>query len=163
MNKKVLYTFIALTLIVFLTACGKETKKTADPNAAFNIECIAAKENGTGIDTDTVVTYSFDDNQYATGYVVTTTQKFNDKSVYQEYKKAQKETVEGNSEGDISYELKSDDKKMTLEFTMIIKMNAKNATTDEEKKSLKASTILKNNKKQKATCKVSGIKESEIK
>ena len=49
MNKKVLYTFIALTLIVFLTACGKETKKTADPNAAFNIECIAAKENGTNM------------------------------------------------------------------------------------------------------------------
>lgn len=163
MKKKMLCTFVALTLVVFLTACGKGVKKSSDPNAAFTFECIAAKEKGTGIDTNSVITYSFDDNQYSTGYTVVTTQKFNDKSVYQEFKKAQEETIKENSSEDISYELKSDDKKMTLEFTMTIKMDVKDAITEEEKNALKASTILKNNKELKATCKVKGIKESEIK
>ena len=138
MKKKMAYAFMILILAIILTACSKVSKKSIDPNAAFTIECIAAKDKGTGIDVDTVVTYNFDDNQYLIGYTSTTKQKFNDKDTYREYKKAQEKTIKDNSEKMVSYKLKSNDKKMILEFSMIIKMNVKDAKTDEEKDALRA-------------------------
>ena len=158
MKRKLLYALVALILAVGLTGCGKEKG-----DGTFTITCTTEKDNSTGIETQTVVTYHFNKEQYATDYSSATTQKFNDKEVYEEYKKAQEETVKDTTEENISYDLKSDDDAMTLVFTMNYKNIYASATTDEEKDSIKASKILKTNEELKATCKVEGIDKNNIK
>ena len=154
--KKIFYTIIVFILIVGVTGCGKDEGK-------ITITCTSKEDKLGSMETQNVTTYHFDDNQYATDYSIVTTQKFEDKSTYDEYKKAQEETLESSTE-DVTYDLKADDKKMTLVFTMTIKkIDINNAETEEEKDSLKASSILDRNESVGSTCKVKGISKSKLK
>ena len=154
--KKIFYTIIVFILIVGVTGCGKDEGK-------ITITCTSKEDKLGSMETQNVTTYHFDDNQYVTDYSIVTTQKFEDKSTYDEYKKAQEETLESSTE-DVTYDLKADDKKMTLVFTMTIKkIDINNAETEEEKDSLKASSILDRNESVGSTCKVKGISKSKLK
>lgn len=95
---------------------------------------------------------------------MTTTQKFENKDVYSQYKTAQEESSKNNSSENIVYDLKSDDNAMTLVFTMTIKnLDINNAETEEQKENLKASAILQALEKSNYTCKVDGIDRDKLK
>lgn len=161
MKRKLFYGFIALTLVASLTGCGKEEKNSE--KAAFTITCVGEKDDSVGFETQNSTTYNFNSNQYVIGYSVTTTQKFEDSEVYNMYKSAQEGTVSDNSEENISYELKSDDEKMTLVFTMSIKnIDVEDADTEEEKENYKASAVLSSSRALGNTCTVDGIDESKL-
>ena len=161
MKKKVLYGFVALLLVAGATGCGK-TKE--EEKKELTVVCTTEKDTTVGFEHQNEYTYHFDDNQYETGVTIVTTQKFDDKSVYEEYKKAQEETVKDDSEENITYDLKTDDENMTLIFTMSIKgYNVNEAETEEEKAQMLASSILKMNEEQGSTCKVNGLDRSELK
>lgn len=150
---------VILLLFLIITGCGKKEES----NGNFSISCIGEKDNSTGVETQNKVVYLFNKDQYAFSYLVETTQKFNDKSVYDTYKKAQEETKNNNKDEKISYDLKYDDKEMTLVFTMTIHELDKDTTTEEEKASLKASDILKKNEDRNLTCEINGINRNLIK
>lgn len=159
MKRKIFYAFIALTLVIGLTGCGKEKKESSN----IAIICTSEKDNSTGIEIQNESTYNFDENQNVTSYSVVTTQKFDDESLYKEYKTAQEETVKDSSD-DVVYDLKSDDKEKTLVFTMTINnINVDDAETTEEKENLKASSILESVEESGYTCKVEGIDRSKLK
>ena len=161
MKRKVLFSLVLIIIILIVAGCSK-TKISS--NEQITMTCTGEKDNSTGFEIQNIVTYHFSDKQYVTSYSVVTTQKFDDKSVYEEYKKAQEETVSGYSDGDITYNLKSDDKNMSLVFTMTINnINVDDAETEEEKKNLKASSVLKSNESSGYTCVVDGISKKEIK
>ena len=156
MNRKIFYTIIAFILMGCVTGCGKDEGK-------ITITCTSKEDKLGSLKTQNVTTYHFDDNQYATDYSIVTTQKFDDKSTYDEYKKAQEETLESSTD-DVTYDLKTDDKKMILIFTMTIKnIDISDAETEEEKDSVKASSILDRNESTGLTCKVKGISKSKLK
>ena len=160
MKKIVLYCVLALMVVGSLTGCGKKDSN----DKTFTVKCTTEKDTSVGFENQTVVIYNFDKNQFVTGYTSETTQKFDDKEVYEEYKSAQEETVNDTTDEDIIYSLKADDDNMTLVFTMTLKnLGIESAETEEEKNSLKASTILKNNEELNATCTVDGIDKSKIK
>ena len=168
MKRKLLYSLVALTLVVGLTGCGKTEKKkeqkSNDLKAAFTIECTDEKDDSFGFETQNVITYYFNKEQYVTDYCVTTTQKFDDEEIYEEYKAAQEETVKNTSSDIVTYDLKYDDKTKTLVFTVAIKnIDVNEAETEEEKAGLKASAILKSNEELKYTCTIEGIDKSELK
>lgn len=157
MKKQILY-IIPLFITVLITGCNNKSY-----DGKITIECTGKKEKIGAIETQNIFTYHFDDNKYVTDYSVTTNQKFSNKSVYNEYKKAQEETVE-NSLKDVTYELKTDDKKKSLIFTMTVKnIDINSVQNEEEKNSLKASSILKSNEKQKNNCKLYGISKKDLK
>jgi len=164
MKKKILFSLAFLIFASSLIGCSKIEEKQADAtNGDITITCTDEKDNSTGIEIQNVTTYHFDEEQYVTDYSIETTQKFKDKSTYKEYKKAQEETSSDTSSEDISYDLKSDDKKLILVFTMTIKdINIDDAETEEEKDSLKASTILKRKEEANSTCRLDGIDRSEL-
>jgi len=163
--KKILLLVLTLLALVFgITGCGKIEKNNKNTNEKITMTCTGEKENSNGIELQNIVTYYFNNEQYTTGYSVTTTQKFEDKSLYKEYKSAQEESVSDTSNKDIVYDLKSDDKKLTLVFTMTLKnLNVDDAKTEEEKNNFKASEILNSNESSGYTCIVDGIKKSELK
>ena len=164
MKKKIIYVLALLILVGGTTGCfNKKEEKKVTSSKEFTMTCTTEKDNSTGIEVQTVVTYNFNSDQYATGYTTVTTQKFNSADVYNEYKKEQEETTKDTSEENITYGLKADDKNMTLEFTMTLKNIDKSATTKEEKDKLKASTLLKSNEEKKATCELNGITKDELK
>ena len=161
MKKKVLYGFIALLIVTVVTGCGKEKE---EEKKELTIVCTSEKDTSSGFEMQNELTYSFDDNQYATSYSVATTQKFDDKSLYDMYKTAQEETAKDTSSENFVYDLKSNDEDMTLVFTVTIKnYNVDNAESEEDKDALKASSILQTNEEQGYTCKVNGLDRSELK
>lgn len=162
MKRKVFLTLILLVILFGVVGCGKNDPKKLDVDAAFTITCISPTEKLDVIETKNTTTYYFDKNQYATDYVVETLQKFKDKSVYNEYKKSQEETVESSSEN-FKYELKTNPKKLELVFDMIVRNIDIKDLSEEEKATLKAKAILKSNRSHKSTCKVEGIKENKLK
>ncbi|MBR3898097.1 MAG: hypothetical protein IKJ43_02310 [Bacilli bacterium] len=164
MKRKIICSLIGLSLIGSLTGCGKEQKSKINlDKGKFSIICNSKEEDINGIKQNTESTYNFNEEQYTINYSVVTTQKFKDKSVYNEYKKAQEETVKNSSE-DIIYELLSDDKNKSLIFTMAVtKIDLSNAK-DEEKDTVKASTIFKRAEEDGTTkCRVEGINKSKLK
>lgn len=163
MKKNLLAILLAGVLCLTLTACGNEEKKEqVDNSKPFTMTCVAEKEEFDGIDTDSVITYSFNKDQYVEKYETVITEVFKDKKVYKEYKKEQQETVKDTSNPDVTYDLQFDDSKKTLVFKMTITNIDKNLT-DENKENAKASTLLKSNEELKATCTLDGITKEEIK
>ena len=115
------------------------------------------------METQNETTCNFNNEQYVISYSVTTTQKFTDKSLYNEYKTAQEQTVSDSSD-DVSYELKSDDKALSLVFTMTINnIDINNAETEEEKDSLKAKSILELLESSDYKCTLNGITKADLK
>ena len=161
MKKHLLSIILVLSMVFILTGCNNKEEKELFSNSEFTIICTTEKDESFGFENQDVITYAFDKYQYAVGYSVVTTQKFNNKDTYNEYKKAQIESSKDKSNKNISYDLKADDKKLTLVFTMTIKNF--NAKTEEEKNELKASTILKSNEEKNVKCTLKGIKRSELK
>ena len=161
MKNKLLYGFVALLVVAGATGCGKA--KVEDKT--LSIVCTSEKETSDGFESQVEATYNFDDNQYATDFTVTSTQKFDDKSVYDVFKAAQEETAKDTSEENVTYDLKTNDETMTLVFTMTVKnINVNDAETEEEKESLKASSVLKSVETEEGyACKVNGIDRSELK
>ena len=163
MKKSLLYVLALLIIVIGVTACGKTEEKNKNTSGKITITCTSEKEKNVGLETQNVVTYHFNEEQYVTDYSVTTTQKFDKESVYKEYKAAQEESV-NSSDGDISYDLKSDDKAKTLVFTMTInEINVDDAETEEEKNNLKASSIIKTSESSGNTCTIEGIDKSDLK
>lgn len=165
MKKRLFYIFLVLIIVISFTGCNKKEmgEKSDNIQSAFTITCAGSKEKFSGMETQNTTTYYFNENQYATDYSVVTTQIFTDKNLYKEYKAAQEESTK-SSEENITYNLESDDKKLTLVFTMTIKnINVDDTQTEEEKESLKASSILKSNEELKTTCNVDGIDKNKIK
>ena len=165
MKRKLIYGITALMFAICLTGCGKteEKEEVSNIDAAFLIKCEAAKENMNGMETQNTTTYYFNDEQYIIAYSIATTQKFEDKSVYEEYKKAQEESAKDTSIEDVTYSLKTDDKNKTLVFTMTIKnMDVSNAESEEEKETYKASNMLKTNEDAGSTCTVNGISKDAL-
>lgn len=163
MKKNLLGILLAGVLCLSLTACGNEEKKEqVDNSKPFKMTCVAEKEDFDGIEIDSVVTYSFNKDQYVDVYETVITEVFKDKKVYKEYKKEQQETVKDTSNPDITYDLKFDDDKKTLVFKMTIN-NVLNNVTDGEKDNAKASNLLKSNEDLKATCTLDGITREELK
>ena len=155
MKRKKQYTLIALISILSLTGCGNKAN-------GITLTCTGEKDNSSGIEVQNITTYHFNEEQYATDYSVVTTQKFKDKKVYKEYKSAQKNTIKTNSQEDITYDLKSDDKKLSLVFTMSFK-NIDKKATDDEKKTIKAKSILNTYKERNISCTLKGITEKKLK
>lgn len=156
MKRKKNYTLIVLAFAFIVTGCGNS-------DSTFTISCTSEKDNSAGFETQNVVTYQFNKEQYVIGYSVETTQNFDNKETYKEYKKAQEESIKENSSDNVSYDLKSNDKKMELIYTMKIKnIDVNKAETKEEKNALKAKSVLKSNEDMKATCKIKGIKKSKL-
>ena len=161
MKRKIFYTFIVLMLIIGISGCAKNDNKNSSD--VITIACKDEKDKSTGIEIQNETTYHFNKEQYATDYSVTTTQKFDDKAVYNEYKTAQEGTVKSSSDN-VIYDLKADDKKMTLIFTMTIKnINVNDAETEEEKERYKASNVLKSVEDGGYTCEVKGIDKDKLK
>lgn len=160
MKRKIFYAFIALIFMISLTGCGKK----ATEGETFTIICTTEKDITVGFEHQNVTTYNFNKDQYVTDYSVETTQKFDKKDVYNEYKSAQEVTVKDTSDENITYDLKSDDKNMTLIFTMKVKnIDINKAESEEEKNNLKASSILKSNEEHNVSCVVKGIDKDKIK
>lgn len=155
MKRKKQYTLIALISILSLTGCGNKANR-------ITLTCTGEKDNSSGIEVQNITTYHFNEEQYATDYSVVTTQKFKDKKVYKEYKSAQENTIKTNSQEDITYDLKSDDKKLSLVFTMSFK-NIDKKATDDEKKTIKAKSILNTYKERNISCTLKGITEKKLK
>ena len=154
MKKKVL--ICLFTLSIFLTGCNNK-------QSSFTMECTTKKENSGEIETQNVIIYNFNKDQIATSYSAITTQKFTSKETYKIYKDAQEQTTKNSQNENVTYKLKSNDKKKTLIFTMTLKNIDKNISSDEEKETLKVSTILKNNEKGKVDCKLKGINKNKLK
>ena len=157
MRNKLFRTFLAAILCFLLVGCGK---KEGSP---FTMTCTSAKNTDGGMESQTVVTYHFNEEQLATDYTSATTQKFKDKDTYETYKAAQKETVNNNSEATISYALETDDKNLTLVFKMDLKDLDKNAVTEEDRNIIRAKRILKSNEERKSKCTLDGIKKRKLK
>ena len=146
----------AITLCLLLVGCTEVEEKSP-----FTMKCTTLKTKEDGIESQTVVSYTFNKDQLATMYTSITTRVFEDKEVYETYKESQEETASNEFET-ISYTLKTDDDKLTLELTKTVKGLNKNAKTDDDKESIKASNILNKNRLSKATCELKGITESEL-
>ncbi len=157
MKKKVFYSLLTLLVMVTVTACGKGSKT----DGTFTMRCTTSKETTDALETQSVIVYNFNKDQYTTGYTITTTQNFRDVNIYNQYKASQEETQKNQTEN-VSYQLKSDDDAMTLEFTMTLKnldVNADESTKDD----YKASNIKKTNEGYGATCVLTGIDMKELK
>lgn len=153
--KKKIFTVLSVLLVCgLLSGCG---------DGSFTMTCTSEKNESTGYEMQNVVTYNFDKDQVAKEYTVSTTQKFKDKSVYKNYKSAQEKTIKNTTDKNVTYSLKHDDNKLTLVFTMSIKNIDKSVTSESEKATLKAKTILKSNKENDVSCKLNGISEDELK
>ncbi len=164
MKRKIVFVLMSILLVGGVTGCGKSNDNNKVSDGRITITCTSKKDKMNGMETQNVTVYHFDDSRNATDYSVTTTQKFSDKSVYKEYKTAQEENLNDNSDKDITYDLKSDDKKLSLVFTMTVKnIDVNDAETEEEKDSINASSILKTNEGYGNTCKVEGIDKGKIK
>lgn len=169
MKNKILLCALCGVVAVSLTGCGNAEEKIGKSinleKGAFSIVCTNSDDsNGMKIKNET--TYYFNDEQYTINYKVVTTQKFKDKSTYETYKKEQEDTVKSSSDS-LIYSLKSNDKTKTLIFTMAVTdIDYNNAESEEEKDTLKASSILKKNEESAestSTCEVKGIERSELK
>lgn len=155
MKKKVFVGLFALVLCFLLSGCGS-TKE-------FTISCTPEKNMYDGMENQTVITYSFNKDQFATEYTAVTTQTFYDESTYQTYKTAQEATVNNNGETTVEYDLKTDDDNLSIVFTMTLKNLIDNAKTDEDKAALKASVILNNNENSNIPCILNDISRDELK
>lgn len=154
--KKVFISLFIISLSLVITGCGKSSDGT------FTMTCVTPKDNSAGFETQNTITYTFNENQLATMYTVTTSEKFDDLEVYNIYKKAQEETtVDGESEN-VKYSLESDDEKMSLLFSMTI-TGLDSVTSEEEKEALKASKILSRNEELGSTCTLKGINKKDLK
>jgi len=163
--KKIIFSLVGLTFIISLTGCGikEEGSQIKLEKGNFSIICDSKTEDFGSIKTQNKTTYNFNKDKNLINYSIITTQNFKEKSVYEEYKKAQEETIKTNSSESILYNLKSNDSSKTLIFTMAITdINLDNVQNEEEKERMKASTILKN-QTETNTCKVEGIDKSELK
>ena len=161
--KKVLFGLLSFVLIISLTGCGKETKNDKNEEKTFTIICTSPKDDDIGFDNEISTTYSFNKEQIATSYSSTAVQKFNDKETYDIYKEAQEQNVNDTSDENVKYDLKSNDEKLELIFTMTIFNLDKTATTEEEKATLKASNILKSSEDKDNKCVLNGITKEELK
>ena len=164
MKKKVLLSFIVITTMSLTGCISKEIGSKANlEKGKFTIVCESKTEDYGNMKSQNKTTYHFNEEQYAINYSITTTQKFKDKAQYNEYKKAQEESIKDNSSETVKYSLKSNDTTKTLVFTFAITdIDITKAPSEEEKEQLKARTILKNQAKG-TVCKTEGIKESELK
>ena len=167
MQRKIFYSFIVLSFIVILTGCRKENKEVDLDKIldyTFKITCTDELTNMGNMTTQNENTYYFNSEQYNIGYSTKTTQKFNYNNAYNEYKKAQEETINAVSSGDrISYTLKTDDAEKTLVFTMSVKdIDIFDSITEEEKENLKAINILNKKEKSNSTCIITGIERDEL-
>lgn len=164
MKRKILFSLALFMLIGGVAGCGKTEEAKENTDGKITITCTSEKDNSTGIETQNVSTYHFNKEQYVTDYSVDTTQKFEDKDLYNEYKTAQEETVKDTSDENVSYNLKSDDDTMTLVFTMTVKnINVDDAESEEEKENYKAKNLLSSVESSGYTCTVEGIDRSELK
>lgn len=154
MKKNIFGLFFSLIICFCFTGCVDGT---------FVIKCTSKLDDSTGVEVQNIVTYKFNKEQYATDYTAVTKQKFNDRETYEIYRDAQEQTVNDYSSDDISYSLKKDDKKMTLEFTLDFKNFDKEAKSDSDLEEIKASKILKKNEDNDLKCEVKGISRSKIK
>ena len=169
MKRKVLYLFVLLSL-VFVTGCGNSDKKNMKntiklKEGKVSIVCSADNFKFDGINQKIESTYNFNNDLYLINYKVVTTQKFKDKSVYETYRDAQKDTVKDSTD-DFLYDLDYNDKKKTLVFTMAVINISYDNVDDNEKDKYSAKEILKNIESAqdaKYTCKVNGIDRSELK
>ena len=157
MEKKIFALLSILTFCVLLTGC--EEKKSGP----FTMTCTTKKEKTGSVEIQTIVTYKFNEEQLSTEYTSSTTQKFDDKAMYDMYKQSQENAVDENNNENIELKLKSDDDKMQLVYDMTLKNIAKNATTESDKQTIKASKILKTNEERKATCELKGITKEQLK
>ena len=150
-------------MLVFITGCDKNKTTVSSSKKSFSITCTGDSEKMDKMETQNETTYNFNNEQYVISYSVTTTQKFTDKSLYNEYKTAQEQTVSDSSD-DVSYELKSDDKALSLVFTMTINnIDINNAETEEEKDSLKAKSILESLESSDYKCTLNDITKADLK
>lgn len=149
-----------IILILMITGCEKGTTNKLRVKASFTITCVSPIEKLDVMDVQNVITYYFNKKQYATDYIVETTQKFKKKENYEAYKRSQEETSLNSTEN-LKYRLYSDDEKLELRFIT----ENRNIDLDKEisKEALKASKLLKSNKENKAECEIKGIKTNKIK
>ena len=162
MIKKTLFILTILLLVTGVTGCGKE-ENIITPTPSFTMVCTTKIDKSSGFESQTVINYEFNSEQYASNYSTSTTQIFDNEDVYKQYKEKHEKTLQDNNDENVMYDLRNDDKNMTLIFTMTVKNPIKNAKTKEDKNKLKASTILKKNEENKATCELNGIKKSQLK
>lgn len=152
--RKKLFGLFAFILCLSLTGCG---------NGGFTITCTTEKENLSGVESQSVITYTFDKDQYATKFNLNTSQKFDDKETYEYYKTAQEEALQNNDDKDVTYSLKSNDKKLTLDYTISYKINKEDAPSEEDLEDIKAINVLKKSEADNQTCKIKGISRDKIK
>lgn len=155
-NKKHLIIIVSL-LIMLLVGCSKTNNNTP------TMTCTTKKTKKDGIERQTVVVYKINKEQLIYEYISSTTQKFDSKKMYNEYKKSQQKSVKESSTKDAILSLKINDKKKELVFTLTLKNLTKNIKTEEEKNAIKASKVLKSNEESQATCKFNGIKKEDLK
>ena len=154
--------FLVLILIVSFTVIvgckGKNVEKKP-----FTMICTTKKDKSKNIETQIVVTYNFNEEQLATSYISKTTQNFKNKKTYEAYKKEKEEIFNKNDSNTISYILEPNDEKKILKFTMEVRELNINAKSEKDINTIKASTILKRNEKNGATCEINGIRRKQIK
>ena len=158
MKKRVLYSVVLLILAVGLIGCGKSSSKKG-----FTITCTDEVDNSTGFEIQNITKYEFNEEQYAVGYSLITKQKFTDKDTYDIYKSAQEETAKYTSDMDVKYDLKSDDKNMTLELIVKVENLDILKASEEEKEEFKASNVLKKSEENNGNCKLEGIDRKDLK
>ena len=165
--KKLFLGVIMGAAVVGLTACGsdkKEDNKKEDTGrkTAFTISCEAKPEKENGMTQTSKAIYSFDKEQYVTEYEITMTSKFDKEETYKTYRDEAKEAEKTSNTSAISYKVTSDDKAKTLTIKYGIDLRKEDPKTQQDPDVYKAANVLEEHKKD-ATCKVEGIKESEIK
>ena len=168
MKRRLFDYIVVLSTILLFSGCtsskSTEKKSIVLDKGSFSITC-STELKDTAMNQQIKVTYNFNDHQYAINYDVVTTQKFNKKSVYDTYKEAQIETTKSATD-EILYDLETDDKNLTLIFTMAIpNINLDDYSSEEEKNTLKASQILKrieNTTDAKYKCKIKGINRDKL-
>ena len=164
--KKILFLSLSSLIIIGgLTGCNKKESKNKIKNGiAFTITCTEKEDKGDGYKINSVITYDFGDDQYLKEYTIVTNQKYSNKATYETYKIAQEKAANEESNNNITYTLKSDDDKLTLVFTTIVKDLDKAELSDEDKEKSKAINVLNSlESEDEVTCELEGIKKSKLK
>ena len=160
MKNNYLAIILLIMFAVILTGCSCEKKK----EEPITITCTAPNsDNDLNMEVNSVVTYTFNNDQVAIEYKNVTTQKFTDDDTFGIYKAAQEDAAKDTSEENITYTLEANDSTKTIIFTTIIKNYDSFATTEEEKENLKASAILSEKEELEFKCELKGIERSELK
>lgn len=157
--KRIIY--INLLIIISLTALLGCSIKKQEPKP-FTMTCINNNKTK-NYEENITVTYKFNEEQLNTEYKIVTKTKFKNKKSYEIYKKEKEEIFNNNNSNNISYILEPNDEKKTYKLTMEVRQIVENTELEKDSNKIKASTILKNNEKAKAICKLKGITKNNIK